>query len=128
MRAVLDRAPCLPQGQGICHEPNVHRWGAASGRSLWPQLVCTARCHAVGTACVPCGASIERVEIEEVGECDRRVTADPDGQRERVLVGEGRQRDEFLLRTRTHSCSGAAARAWWVMGQAAPRLGRRWSR
>ena len=34
MRAVLDRAPRLPQWQGICREPDVHRWGAASGHSL----------------------------------------------------------------------------------------------
>ena len=54
-------------------------------------------------------ASIERVEIEQVGDRDRRVTADPYGERERVLVGKDRQRDEFLLRTRAHSFSGPAA-------------------
>ena len=76
-----------------------------AGSSLWPQHVCTARRRAVGTACVPCSASIERVEIEQVGERDRSVAADPDGQREGVLGGEDWQRDEFLLRARTHAHS-----------------------
>ena len=34
MHAVLDRAPRLPQEQGICHGPNAHRWEAASSHSL----------------------------------------------------------------------------------------------
>ena len=76
-----------------------------AGSSLWLQHVCTARRRAVGTACVPCGASIQRVEIEQVGERDRSVAADPDGQRERVHVGEDGQRDEFLLRARAHAHS-----------------------
>ncbi len=117
MRAVLDRTPSCRRGRAsILSLTYIRR----------EQPLATAWCHAVGTACVPCGAGIERVEIEQVGERDRSVTADPDGQRERVLVGEDWQRDEFLLCTRTHSFSRAAARAWWVMGQAAPRLGRRW--
>ena len=76
-----------------------------AGSSLWPQHVCTARRRAVGTACVPCSASIERVEIKQVGERDRSVAADPDGKREGVLDGEDWQRDEFLLRARTHAHS-----------------------
>ena len=93
--------PTLAAAAGQCSQIRCTQ----AGSSLWPQHVCTARRRAVGTACVPCSASIERVEIEQVGERDRSVAADPDAQREGMLDEEDWQRDEFLLRAGTHAHS-----------------------